>query len=173
MDREYWGYERDPGNRDLNAWLQNIRRNHAEKVKQFETKRRNPANSESFSAEETNSPIDDDELSQLRDVAFDVSTPVGLRVAYLRKTFERECVAISDSSFVMNYGELLAILGANGSGKSTTCNVLCGVTPATAGDALIDEKFSLLKRYPGGNLVGWCPQHDILFDDLTPIEHVP
>ena len=71
----------------------------------------------------------------------------------------------------MHQGELLAVLGANGSGKSTTCHVLCGITPATAGDALVDDEVSLLGNM--GKLVGWCPQHDILFDELTPLEHVP
>lgn len=70
----------------------------------------------------------------------------------------------------MHQGELLAVLGANGSGKSTTCHVLCGITPATAGDALVDDKMSLLGNV--GKVVGWCPQHDILFDELTPLEHV-
>jgi len=72
----------------------------------------------------------------------------------------------------MHQGELLAILGANGSGKSTTCHVLCGITPATAGDALVDDMTSLLRTTGGESLVGWCPQHDILFDELTPLEHV-
>jgi ABC-type multidrug transport system ATPase subunit len=72
----------------------------------------------------------------------------------------------------MHQGELLAILGANGSGKSTTCHVLCGITPATAGDALVDDSTSLLCTSGGESLVGWCPQHDILFDELTPLEHV-
>jgi ABC-type multidrug transport system ATPase subunit len=72
----------------------------------------------------------------------------------------------------MQYGELLAILGANGSGKSTTCHILCGITPATSGDVLINDQSSLLEQRHGGGLIGWCPQHDILFDDLTPVEHV-
>jgi energy-coupling factor transporter ATP-binding protein EcfA2 len=77
---------------------------------------------------------------------------------------------VKDSSFVMHQGELLAVLGANGSGKSTTCHVLCGITPATGGDALVDDRMSLLGNV--GRFVGWCPQHDILFDELTPLEHV-
>jgi ABC-type multidrug transport system ATPase subunit len=72
----------------------------------------------------------------------------------------------------MHQGELLAIVGANGSGKSTTCHVLCGITPPTAGDALVDDSISLLGSNVGESLVGWCPQHDILFDELTPLEHV-
>ena len=111
-------------------------------------------------------------MSLLRDAALDVSVPAGLRVVNLRKTFKHDCTAVSNSSFVMHYGELLAVLGANGSGKSTTCHVLCGITPATAGDALLDDQLSLLDRHHGGGLIGWCPQHDILFDQLTPLEHV-
>lgn len=72
----------------------------------------------------------------------------------------------------MHQGELLAVLGANGSGKSTTCHVLCGITPPTAGDALVDDKISLLDANGPERLVGWCPQRDILFDELTPLEHV-
>ena len=63
------------------------------------------------------------------------------------------------------------MLGANGSGKSTTCHMLCGITPATAGDALVEDEVSLLGN-SGVGVVGWCPQHDILFDELTPLEHV-
>jgi hypothetical protein len=37
---------------------------------------------------------------------------------------------------------------------------------------LVDDSISLLGNIGGKNSVGWCPQHDILFDELTPIEHV-
>jgi ABC-type multidrug transport system ATPase subunit len=73
----------------------------------------------------------------------------------------------------MHQGELLAVLGANGSGKSTTCHVLCGITPPTAGDVLLDDRERLLAlARRGGGVVGWCPQNDILFDELSPLEHV-
>jgi ABC-type glutathione transport system ATPase component len=113
----------------------------------------------------------DNDVSSLSTNALDISYPAGLRIVHLRKKFKDDCVAVTDSSFVMQYGELLAILGANGSGKSTTCHVLTGITPTTAGDALIDDQISLLERHHRGQ-IGWCPQHDILFDDLTPVEHV-
>ena len=117
-------------------------------------------------------PVADAEVSLLREATFDTSTPAALRVAHLRKSFGHGCVAVSDSSFVMQRGELLGIIGANGSGKSTTCHLLCGMSPVTAGEVLIDDHLSLLARSPGGSLIGWCPQEDILFDDLTPMEHV-
>ena len=99
-------------------------------------------------------------------------SPAALRVVHLRKTFARNFVAVDDSNFVMHAGELLAVLGANGSGKSTTCHILSGITTASAGDVLLDDKVSLLTNVGGESLVGWCPQHDILFDELTPLEHV-
>src|SRR5208282_1807436 len=112
------------------------------------------------------------EVSLLRTSAHDVTVPAALRVVHLRKTFPpHHSVAVNDSNFVMHQGELLAVLGANGSGKSTTCHMLCGITPATAGDALVDDSISLLASSGGESLIGWCPQHDILFDELTPLEH--
>jgi ABC-type multidrug transport system ATPase subunit len=50
--------------------------------------------------------------------------------------------------------------------------MLSGLTPATGGDALIynlSVKNSMLDLR---KLMGICPQHDILFDDLTAREHI-
>jgi ABC-type multidrug transport system ATPase subunit len=52
----------------------------------------------------------------------------------------------------------LALLGQNGAGKSTSMNILSGLTPATAGDGLIyghsvrDEMHEIRK------FMGICPQ---------------
>jgi ATPase subunit of ABC transporter with duplicated ATPase domains len=170
---KYWGFKQsNHNNRDLSKWLDNIRRETSIPKQKGNVisrmfRRQNPG-------EPSNEAVTsaDVEVSLLRDAALDVSTPTGLRVVNLRKTFKNDCTAVNSSSFVMHYGELLAVLGANGSGKSTTCHVLCGITPATAGDALLDDQLSLLDRHHGGGLIGWCPQHDILFDQLTPLEHV-
>ena len=173
---KYWGFKRsNQKNRDLSKWLDNIRRETSIPKQKWNVisrmfRRQNPTEPSTISNEAvTNADI---EVSLLRDTALDISTPTALRVVNLRKTFKHDCTAVNSSSFVMHYGELLAVLGANGSGKSTTCHVLCGITPATAGDALLDDQLSLRDRHHGGGLIGWCPQHDILFDQLTPLEHV-
>jgi len=147
--------------------------------KQFFRQNKSPNSSETSSSLSQSSSLDsppkpptDIEVSLLRTSAHDVSVPSALRVVHLRKTFPpRHSVAVNDSNFVMHQGELLAVLGANGSGKSTTCHMLCGITPATAGDALVEDDVSLLENGAVG-VVGWCPQHDILFDELTSLEHV-
>jgi ABC-type multidrug transport system fused ATPase/permease subunit len=176
---QYWGFKpSDQKDRDLSKWLNEIRRETPVRERKSNIisrifKRRNRSEPSLIAnLAVPSNPDMDIEVSLLRDAALDVSVPAGLRVVNLRKTFKHDCTAVSNSSFVMHRGELLAIVGANGSGKSTTCHVLCGITPATAGDTLLDDQVSLLNRRHGGSLIGWCPQHDILFDQLTALEHV-
>jgi len=69
-------------------------------------------------------------------------------------------------------GELLTILGHNGAGKTTLINVLTGNLSPTAGTARINNYDLLLETDMIENLVGLCPQHDILWEELTATEHI-
>lgn len=66
----------------------------------------------------------------------------------------------------------LALLGQNGAGKSTTMNILSGLTPSTSGDALLYGKSVAHDMDAIRADMGICPQHDILFNDLTAEEHI-
>jgi ABC-type multidrug transport system ATPase subunit len=57
-------------------------------------------------------------------------------------------------------------------GKSTTIGILSGLTPATSGDALINGLSVKNQISQIRSIIGICPQHDILFDDLTAREHI-
>lgn len=64
-------------------------------------------------------------------------------------------------------GELIAIIGGSGAGKSTILNCMCGYLPPTHGDVFINgvnlyQNFDSLKK-----LVGYVPQSDIVYDNLT------
>jgi ABC-type glutathione transport system ATPase component len=160
---------------DLRGWLASVtthyKKNSLLRPRSFFKRRSNTPSTSSLDTAEK--PVEDNEVSTLRSAAEDLTTHCALRVVHLRKIFPPAFVAVRDSSFVMHQGELLAVLGANGSGKSTTCHVLCGITPATAGDVLLDDRERLLAlARRGGGVVGWCPQRDILFDELSPLEHV-
>ena len=48
--------------------------------------------------------------------------------------------AVRDVSFSCRTGAVTGFLGPNGAGKSTTMRMLAGLTPPTAGTALIDGK---------------------------------
>jgi ABC-type multidrug transport system fused ATPase/permease subunit len=176
----YWGFNRKKTTEkpDLQAWLTSVSDHHAAISSPSSSKRnlfsrlfhrRAPTPDLTPTSSFEEKANEETEVTSLRTAAHDLTVPAALRVVHLRKSFSHKVIAVSDSNFVMHQGELLAVLGANGSGKSTTCHVLCGITPGSAGDALVDDEISLLRS---SGLVGWCPQHDILFDELTPLEHV-
>ncbi|KAL5724972.1 ATP-binding cassette sub- A member 2 [Ranunculus cassubicifolius] len=70
--------------------------------------------------------------------------------------------------------QLFCLLGPNGAGKTTAINSLTGITPVTAGDALI-YGFSVRSSVGMANIrriIGVCPQFDILWDALSGKEHL-
>ena len=63
-------------------------------------------------------------------------------------------------------------MGGLGAGKSTTINFLTGLLEADSGDALLQGKSVRHQLNSMRHRLGVCPQHDILWSDLTAIEHV-
>ncbi|KAL2914225.1 hypothetical protein HK105_206322 [Polyrhizophydium stewartii] len=123
---------------------------------------------------------EDSDVVASRECALDPEYFPALKIVNLRKVYRKsplyvskhDKVAVRNSCFTVEEGTLLALLGQNGAGKSTTISVLSGLTPATSGDALI---YDLSVRYNIQRIrriMGICPQHDILFDDLTAREHI-
>ncbi|KAJ3314632.1 ATP-binding cassette sub- A member 1 [Blyttiomyces sp. JEL0837] len=123
--------------------------------------------------------VDSDILAE-RDIALTSTEQFPVRLVNLNKTYAKypfissklDKVAVRNSCLTLQEGKLLALLGQNGAGKSTTMSILAGLTPATSGDALIyglsvRSQMSLIRKF-----LGVCPQHDILFDDLTAKEHI-
>ncbi|KAK5988500.1 ATP-binding cassette sub-family A member 4 [Cladobotryum mycophilum] len=71
-------------------------------------------------------------------------------------------MAVNELSFTAGKGQIVALLGANGSGKSTTLNAIAGLHKITSGSITIDGR--------GG--VGIVPQKNVLWDDLSVEEHL-
>lgn len=70
-------------------------------------------------------------------------------------------------SLSINAGELVAICGGSGAGKTTFMNCINGFEPATSGQVLVNE-IDLYKNYSSlKNSIGYVPQQDIIHDDLT------
>lgn len=64
-------------------------------------------------------------------------------------------------------GELVAILGGSGAGKTTFMNCINGFEPATEGVVLVNSS-DLYKNYQAiKSSIGYVPQQDIVHDDLT------
>ncbi len=79
---------------------------------------------------------------------------------------EKSCVTGNDISLHIRPGELVAIIGGSGAGKSTILNCMCGYLPPDQGDVFINginlyQNFDSLKK-----LIGYVPQEDIVYDNL-------
>jgi ATP-binding cassette subfamily B multidrug efflux pump len=74
--------------------------------------------------------------------------------------------ALKDISFTANPGEMVAIIGRTGSGKSTIANLLLRMYDTTAGEILIDnEPVEQLNLEGYRSQIGVVPQEVFLFSD--------
>jgi ABC-2 type transport system ATP-binding protein len=80
--------------------------------------------------------------------------------------------AIRDINIQIAHSGIVGLLGANGSGKSTTLNIICGTLNQTAGEVLIDGVN--LRQHPeeAKKKVGFLPQQLPLYTDLTIDEYL-
>src|SRR3990170_27188 len=66
-----------------------------------------------------------------------------LRLDHIDKTYHRGAVAtevLKDISLTINHGEFVSIIGHSGCGKSTLLNIVAGLTPATRGGVLLENR---------------------------------
>uniref|UniRef100_A0A8C1UZS9 ATP binding cassette subfamily A member 3 n=1 Tax=Cyprinus carpio TaxID=7962 RepID=A0A8C1UZS9_CYPCA len=99
----------------------------------------------------------------------------GVKIKHLAKVFKvgnKTKEAVRDLTLNMFEGQITVLLGHNGAGKSTTLSMLTGLFPPSSGRAYISgydicQDMALIRRS-----LGLCPQHDVLFDNLTVQEHL-
>jgi ATP-binding cassette subfamily A (ABC1) protein 3 len=87
-------------------------------------------------------------------------------------TKKGKCCAVNSLDLTLYENQILALLGHNGAGKSTTISMLVGLLPPTSGDALVFGKNILTDMDEIRKNLGVCPQYDILFPELTVKEHL-
>nr|XP_036863486.1 ATP-binding cassette sub-family A member 2 isoform X3 [Manis javanica] len=69
-------------------------------------------------------------------------------------------------------GECFGLLGVNGAGKTSTFKMLTGDESTTGGEAFINGHSILKELLQVQQSLGYCPQFDALFDELTAREHL-
>ena len=96
-----------------------------------------------------------------------------LRVEGLRAGYG-EAVVVQGVSLVLGAGESLALLGRNGTGKTTLLNTLVGVTRRHAGRiTLAGVDITALAPYRRAAAgIGWVPQERNIFKSLTAHENL-
>lgn len=97
-----------------------------------------------------------------------MSTPV-LRTVGLTKAYG-DVEALAPMDLEVAEGERVALIGHNGSGKSTFLRMLAGVLDPTGGESMVTGA-------PSGSLVAraatsFLPDEPVLYDDLSVREHV-
>ncbi|SMP04843.1 LPS export ABC transporter ATP-binding protein [Shimia sagamensis] len=92
----------------------------------------------------------------------------GLQVQSLRKAY-RKRVVIRDFSMELNRGEVVALLGPNGSGKTTTFYAVAGLLVPEGGRVSIDGRdVTQLPMYRRAKLgIGYLPQEMSIFRGLS------
>ncbi len=92
----------------------------------------------------------------------------GLRVQNLRKSYRKRPV-IRDVSLELSRGEVVALLGPNGSGKTTCFYSIAGLVMPDGGKVMIDGQdvtnFPMYRRAKLG--IGYLPQERSIFQGLN------
>ena len=108
----------------------------------------------------------------------DLAPLAKVKVRGLRKEFPNlnpaapPIVAVNNVSLDMYEGQIFALLGHNGAGKTTIINILTGMYPSSGGNADIYGHSLQTDLSEIRQSLGVCPQHNILFDVLTVREHL-
>nr|XP_061811147.1 phospholipid-transporting ATPase ABCA1-like [Nerophis lumbriciformis] len=98
---------------------------------------------------------------------------VTVNISNLVKIYEKGGkIAVNHLNLRFYEGQITSLLGQNGAGKTTTMSILIGLFPPTSGTVYIQgmdirKNIDIIRR-----TLGFCPQHNVLFDYMTVQDHV-
>src|SRR5271165_6028969 len=76
-------------------------------------------------------------------------------------------LAVDNVSFKVERGEIIGLLGPNGSGKTTIMRILTGFFPPTEGKAYIDGMDVAENSLATRQRIGYLPENMVLYPDLS------
>jgi len=98
---------------------------------------------------------------------------VGLKVVKLRKSYRKK-VVIRDVTLELGRGEVVALLGPNGSGKTTCFYSIAGLVTPEGGKVIVDGRdVTTLPMYRRAKLgIGYLPQEMSIFRGMTAEDNI-
>ncbi|CAL8072882.1 unnamed protein product [Orchesella dallaii] len=116
-------------------------------------------------------PIDDHRKKYGHLFEKEPNSRAGIKISGLTKIFGDK-IAVNNLHLNFYENQITALLGHNGAGKTTTMSMLTGLFPPTSGTALVNG-FDIRNEIDSvRQSLGLCPQHDVLFDEMTVEEHL-
>ena len=83
-----------------------------------------------------------------------------------------DCTALSDLNLTVAPGEVFCLLGANGTGKTTTINLFLNFVDATAGRALVNGIDVAVDPIGSKRHLSYIPEHVMLYRHMTGLENL-
>ena len=109
-------------------------------------------------------------VSSGRQCSQDCEGPV-IEVKDLKRRFG-DFMAVDGISFVVEHGEVLGLLGANGAGKSTTFRMLCGLLPPSEGRLKVAGHNLRKAAAQARQRIGYMAQRFSLYANLSVVENL-
>ncbi|XP_007906223.1 phospholipid-transporting ATPase ABCA1 [Callorhinchus milii] len=98
---------------------------------------------------------------------------LGISIQNLVKIYKTgKKIAVDGLSVNFYEGQITSFLGHNGAGKTTTMSILTGLFPPSSGTAFIYGSDIRTAIDSIRKDIGFCPQYNVLFDQLTVEEHI-
>lgn len=82
------------------------------------------------------------------------------------------CRALDGVTFSMERGEVLGVVGPNGAGKTTLLKLIAGLIRPSQGSISISGHDTVKDSLKVKELVGFLPEEDALYDDMTVREYL-
>lgn len=79
---------------------------------------------------------------------------------------------LKDISLSANHGNMIALMGSSGTGKTTLLNVLSGIEKPSGGEVKINGLNIHEKSADLSGTIGYIPQDDLLIEELTVFENL-
>lgn len=139
---------------------------------QFATKENSPEQNEARKSEAEKSAAQDSVSSPPSETPSEKSMHT-LRANSLYKSFGKKQV-VKGVDFFVNTGEVLGLLGPNGSGKTTSFYMIIGFHKPTNGEIFLDEnRLTNLPMYKRAQMgISYLPQEPSVFRKLTVEENI-
>lgn len=97
---------------------------------------------------------------------------ITLTIDKVEFAYKKSGNGIKQFSVVEHSGQLIGIMGSSGVGKSTLLNLLSGKTKPHGGRVLINGYDIYSEQHSVMGLVGFVPQDDLLFENLTVYQNI-